>query len=137
MAHPDAQDITLNTDLDAQFCHLSMSSLQLDPTNSSTNHPSLLSAQVPSSSSQFSAPASGSSHYLHLNDGITDDQQYPEDIAYPPYWSPDVGSVQAGPSSDSTADKPFQCPYEGCHKGYDRQCDLEYVMIPHKPTNSL
>ncbi len=141
MANPDPSATGTDSDLDAPFSHLSMSSAQPHGTGQDANTPSFwpthggsYSDQAPAADFPGAYPppltdpllAAQMNTQSHLNYG-----QYLEDPASQAYWHSAHDPGQAGPSSVPVADpvKPFPCYYDGCIKAYDRQCDLEFVSI--------
>ncbi|KAK3299521.1 uncharacterized protein B0H64DRAFT_316477 [Chaetomium fimeti] len=136
MSDPNADNTGIDPDFDARFSDLAMS------TDANADPPPFWPDQDASLSAQPATAGFGTAQPPDFTDPLVDQTnahqqpvdyaQYPDDTTSQPYWLPDSGPAQAGPSSGAVAaDKPFVCGVEGCTKSYDRQCDLDKHVNNH------
>ncbi|KAK4232933.1 hypothetical protein C8A03DRAFT_19887 [Achaetomium macrosporum] len=139
MATSDANDTSIDPQLDSQFSHLTMTPSQGDP---NVDHSPFWPAHAATFSSGTGLQTVEPQYHLHDNtlapqmnaqQSSTESYQYLDNIPYQAYPPPGDSSAQAGPSSanHATADYPFVCDYDGCNKGFNRQCDLDKHQNNH------
>jgi hypothetical protein len=145
MDHPDANDTGIDPDLDARFSDLNMSAA---PADAAVQDAAAVSSFWPTEGQPFPSQAAAATGFEATGSPLVADRplaaqintqqqpsfdeygQYPDGNPAQPYWDQSYDTAQAGPSYDATAaDLSFPCYYDGCHRSFPRQCDLEYVLV--------
>jgi hypothetical protein len=138
MDRPDINDTGIDPDLDARFSDLNMSAA---PADRAVQDTTAVSSFWPEPFPSQAAAATGfepatsplvtdalPAQIDAQHPSFEDYDHYPDETAAQPYWDPDDGTAQAGPSSDPAAAGP-SFPCDDCPRSFGRQCDLEYVPV--------